>query len=57
MKKLWKCYIENFFEKESGVINLSDIFILNEKDNVGCALEDMNSKENLDLAWEGEIIL
>lgn len=24
---------------------------------MGCALEDMNSKENLDLAWEGEIIV
>jgi altronate dehydratase small subunit len=54
---IWKCYIGNFFKKESGVNNLSAIFILNAKDNVGCALEDINSKEYLDLALKGKGIV
>lgn len=35
---------------------MSDIFVLNTKDNVGCALKDIDSKENISLALNKETI-
>ena len=57
MRKPWKGYLGNFFKKkESRVSNLSDIIILNPKDNVGCALRDITSKEYIDLNLKGKVM-